>query len=108
MPVPVVNAVARDNREAMFVPCPVLLMKVVNGSVTVMSKSSLTVPPLPSLAFTFTDTVPTSAAAGVPAKVRVPGVKPSHVGSAMPSAFVAVYVSVWPVSVSLNVFVGNW
>ena len=56
---------------------------------TVISKVSLTDPPLPSLAVTFTATVPTSAVAGVPAKVRVLSVKASHVGSSMPSAFVA-------------------
>ena len=54
-----------------------------------ISNSSLTDPPLPSLAVTFTDTVPVSASAGVPAKVRVLSVKPSHVGSAVSSAFVA-------------------
>ena len=56
---------------------------------TVISNSSLTDPPLPSLAVTFTDTVPVSATAGVPAKVRVLSVKASHVGSAVSSAFVA-------------------
>ena len=52
-------------------------------------ESSLTVPPLSSLAVTSTDTVPVSAVAGVPAKVRVLSVKVSHVGSVEPSAFVA-------------------
>ena len=56
---------------------------------TVMSNSSLIDPPLPSLAVTFTDTVPVSAVAGVPAKVRVLSVKASHVGSVVSSAFVA-------------------
>ena len=59
------------------------------AALTVMSNSSLTDPPLPSLAVTFTDTVPTSEAAGVPAKVRVLSVKVSQVGSAVPSACVA-------------------
>ncbi len=53
-------------------------------------ESPLTDPPLPSLAVTFTDTVPTSAVCGVPEKVRVVAAKPSHVGSAAPSASVAV------------------
>ena len=57
---------------------------------TLMSKVSLTEPPLPSLAVTFTDSVPASEAVGVPAKVRVESVKPSQVGSAVPSDFVAV------------------
>ena len=55
-----------------------------------MSNSSLTDPPLLSLAVTFTDTVPTSAACGVPEKVRVSAAKDSHVGSVAPSACVAV------------------
>ena len=54
-----------------------------------MSNVLLTDPPLPSLAVTFTETVSTSAARGVPEKVRVVGVKVSHVGSTAPSAFVA-------------------
>ena len=52
-----------------------------------MSKVSLTEPPLPSLAVTFTETVP--AAVGVPEKVRVAGAKLSHEGSAVSSASVA-------------------
>ena len=55
-----------------------------------MSKVSLTDPPLPSLAVTFTETVPTSATCGIPEKVRVVGVKVSHVGSPALSAFVAM------------------
>ena len=51
------------------------------GTLTTMSNSSLTVPLLVSLAVTFTVTAPASAAAGVPAKVRVLAVKVSHVGS---------------------------
>ena len=58
--------------------------------ITVISNASLTDPPLPSLAVTFTATVPMSAACGVPEKVRVLAVKASHVGSAVSSAFVAV------------------
>ena len=58
--------------------------------ITVISNASLTDPPLPSLAVTFTATVPASAACGVPEKVRVPAAKDSHVGSAVSSAFVAV------------------
>ena len=57
---------------------------------TAMSKVSLTVPPLLSSAVTLTDTVPTSAAAGVPEKVRVEAVNVSQAGSAVPSDFVAV------------------
>ena len=59
-------------------------------ALTVISKVSLTDPPLPSLAVTFTDTVPMSAACGVPEKVRVLAAKASHVGSAVSSVFVAV------------------
>ena len=55
---------------------------------TAMSKVSLTVPPLPSSAVTFTETVP--AVVGVPEKVRVPAVKLSQSGSALPSPLVAV------------------
>ena len=47
-----------------------------------MSKVSLTVPPSPSLAVTFTVTVPAFAAGGVPEKVRVLAVKVSQFGSA--------------------------
>ena len=54
-----------------------------------MSKVSLTEPPLPSSAVTFTVNVPASAACGVPAKVRVTAVNPSQSGSALPSPLVA-------------------
>ena len=66
------------------------LQWALGSAATVISNSSLTDPPLPSLAVTFTATVPMSAACGVPEKVRVPAVKTSHVGSAVSSAFVAV------------------
>ena len=59
------------------------------GGATVMSNSSLTDPPSPSLAVTFTETVPVSPAIGVPAKVRVLAVKTNHVGSMESSALVA-------------------
>ena len=55
-----------------------------------MSKVSLMVPLLPSFAVTFTETVPTSAACGVPEKVRLPAVKVSQVGRAVSSGLVAV------------------
>ena len=58
--------------------------------VTTMSKVSEAVPPLPSLVVTFTDSVPTSAAAGVPEKVRVAASKLSQSGKAAASACVAV------------------
>ena len=79
--------------------CPTCAMPVIVGApvarlfaaaLTVMSNSPLTDPPLPSLAVTFTATVPASAACGVPEKVRVLAAKASHVGSAVSSAFVAV------------------
>ena len=57
---------------------------------TRMPKRSLTVPPLPSSAVTFTDTTPASAAAGVPEKVRVEPVKLSQPGSALSSNCAAV------------------
>ena len=57
---------------------------------TTMSKVSLTEPPWPSLAVTFTETVPTSAAVGVPENVRVAAAKLSHEGSAVSSDWVAV------------------
>ena len=60
------------------------------SAATVMSKVSLIDPPLPSLAVTFTDTVPTSAVCGVPEKVRVSAAKDSHVGSVAPPSFVAM------------------
>ena len=59
------------------------------AALTTMSKVSLT-EALPSLAVTFTETVPTSAACGVPEKVRVLALKLSHEGNAVPSACVAV------------------
>ena len=57
------------------------------AALTTMSKVSLT-EALPSLAVSFTETVPTSAACGVPENVLA--LKDSHVGNAVPSAFVAV------------------
>ena len=63
---------------------------VSGGRPTTMPKVSLTEPPLPSLAVTFTETVSTSAACGVPEKVRVAAVKLSHAGRAVSSDFVAV------------------
>ena len=62
----------------------------VPAALTTMSKLSETVPPLPSLAVTFTVRVPTSPDAGVPLKVRVAGAKVNQVGRALPSPFVAV------------------
>ena len=58
------------------------------GRLTTISKVSLTEPPLPSLAVTFTETV--SAAVGVPEKVRVAAVKLSHEGSGVSLASIAV------------------
>ena len=63
---------------------------VVSAALTTILNSSLTDPPLPSLAVTSTATVATSAAAGVPEKVRVASAKDSHVGSAEPPACVAM------------------
>ena len=63
---------------------------VVSDDLTSMLKVSLTVPPLPSFAVTFTATVPTSPACGVPEKAREAAVKPSHVGSAALSGLVAM------------------
>ena len=59
------------------------------GRLTTISKVSLT-ESVPSLAVTFTETVPTSAVAGVPEKVRVAAAKLSHEGSAESSGLVAV------------------
>ena len=56
---------------------------------TTISKVSLP-ESLPSLAVTVTETVPTSAVAGVPEKVRVARAKLSHEGSAESSDWVAV------------------
>ena len=80
---------SRINSPASLTPALVSVGGVVSAA-TVMSKVSLTDPPLPSLAVTFTATVPVSAACGVPEKVRVLAAKDSHVGSAVSSAFVAV------------------
>ena len=55
-----------------------------------MSNSSLADPPLPSVAVSFTVTVPTSPAIGVPKNILLPPRKVNHDGSAAPSAFVAV------------------
>ena len=71
-----------------------------------MLKVSLAFPPLLSLAVTFTASVPTSLAVGVPEKVRVSAVKFSHDGSSRPSAFVAVNSSI-VVRMKLNVSSGN-
>ena len=65
------------------------VLVVLAAALTVMAKVSLT-DGLPSLAVTFTETVSTSAACGVPEKVRVLAVKLSHEGNAVPSACVAV------------------
>ena len=61
-----------------------------DAALTTMLNSSLTDPPLPSLAVTFTATVATSADAGMPEKARVPASNMSHVGSALLSGFAAV------------------
>ncbi len=53
---------------------------------TTMSKVSVTVPPLPSLAITSIDTVPTLAFEGVPLKVRVAALKLNQPGSEPPPA----------------------
>ena len=57
---------------------------------TTMSKVSLTVPPWPSLAVTFTCRVPTSAFSGVPLNLRVVASKLSQLGNAEPSSNVAL------------------
>ena len=69
-----------------------IAVSTVGGSLaaTAMSKLSLTVPPLPSSAVTFTDRVPMSAACGVPEKFWVSAAKVSQSGSAVPSLLVAV------------------
>ena len=54
---------------------------------TTISKVSLT-ESVPSLAVTFTETVPTSAAIGVPENVRVAAAKLSHEGNAVSSDWV--------------------
>ena len=72
--------------------CPTCAVPVIVGApvatwlaaaLTKMSKVSLTDPPLPSLAVTITETVPTFAACGVPEKVRVVAANISHAGSAV-------------------------
>ena len=81
-----------ENTNRIWVPAlvPKALVSVggVVSAATVISKVSLTDPPLPSLAVTFRANIPASV--GVPEKVRVPAAKASHVGSAVSSAFVAV------------------
>ena len=78
---------SRINSPASLTPALVSVGGVVSAA-TVMSKVSLTDPPLPSLAVTFRATIPASV--GVPEKVRVLAAKASHRGSAVSSAFVAV------------------
>ena len=56
---------------------------------TTMSNTSDTAAFAPSVAVTFTLSVPTSALTGVPLKVRVAASKASQEGSAAPSAVVA-------------------
>ena len=75
------------------------------GGLTTISKVSLT-ESLPSLAVTFTETVPTSAAVGVPVNVRVAGSNVSHDGSMPPPLSAAVYVSMSP-SASVNASAGT-
>ena len=62
---------------------------VFGRGLTTTSKVSLT-DRLPSLAVTLTATVPTSLEVGAPLKLRVPALKLSHAGSAVPSARVAL------------------
>ena len=57
---------------------------------TTISKVSVTVPPLPSLAITSIDTVPTKSLVGVPLNVRVPALKLNHAGNAPPPASCAL------------------
>lgn len=59
------------------------------ASANTMLKMSLMAALPPSVAVTLTVSVPTAAAGGVPLKVRVPGVKFSQEGSAVPSDLVA-------------------
>ena len=73
----------------------------------VTENMSLTIPPPPSEAVTLTAIVPTFEARGVPEKILVVELKTSHVGSGVPSASVAAYVSVVPASGSENVFSGT-
>ena len=90
---PVVNAVARGLFVAVLeLACAELLIStllVVAAAETTISKVSLT-ESVPSLAVTFTETVSTSAAVGVPEKVRVAAAKLSHAGRAELSDWVAV------------------
>ena len=86
---PVVTAVSVCPTVAVPVIVSAPVARLFAAALTVMSNSPLTDPPLPSLAVTSTDTVPTSAVCGVPEKVRVPAAKDSHVGSVAPSACVA-------------------
>ena len=53
-------------------------------------------------AVTFTLIVPVSSLLGVPLNVRVAALNASHVGRALPSDRVALYVSVSPTSISVN------
>ena len=87
------NGMFSENWSSICSPPQTVALVSVGGVVspaalTVISKVSLTDPPLPSLAVTFTDTVPTSV--GVPEKVRVLAAKASHRGRSVPAAFVAV------------------
>ena len=90
---PVVNAVARGLSAALApLDCAELLIStllVVVSAETTISKVSLT-ESVPSLAVTFTETVSTSVAVGVPENVRVAAAKLSHEGSAESSDWVAV------------------
>ena len=58
-------------------------------AVTTISNSSLTEPPRPSLAVTFTGWLPTCAAPTLATKVPVAAVNVSHEGSGVSSPFVA-------------------
>ena len=74
------NVIVAVTGSAVLGPGKVIV--TVGSPVTTMSKLSEAVPPLPSLAVTFTDSVPSSAAAGVPEKVRVAASKLSQFGNA--------------------------
>ena len=76
--------------------------------VTVRLKVSDTAAPALSFATTLTAIVPTSELVGVPEKVRVEPLKESQEGSEDPLERVEVYVSVSPVSTSVNVLDGTW
>ena len=76
------------------------------AALTPMLNSSLT-EAVPSLAVTFTASVSTSAACGVPEKVRVVAVKPSHVGSVIAVGFRGRVGQRVAVSASWNVLSGN-